>query len=557
MKMTAVLVLAFGVLALLRHRSAALRHWVLAVSVACAAMMPVLEMVVPPLVFPVGEPSILAVSALTGRQNHVPGVAHAPDVLNERVTVSTTEEPSLISTSAVTSIAGSLHLVWLAGICLGFLILVTGLGRLNWLAARSRRLTHGRWRELADEISSQSGIRRPFLLLQSDHPSLLVTWGLVLPKIILPAAARDWTEERARVVLSHELAHIRRGDWIVQMAAELLRSIYWFNPVLWLVCRRLRLESEHACDDEVMNRGVAGSAYAEHLIGLAKALHQRRYTWFPAPAMARPSSLERRIRAMLNDGLNRNPIGGRTRFVIFVLLFGAAATLAAAQNMFQTFSGTVFDSTGRPVPGVTLVLQSAQRQAKYEVKTNDAGAFEFVGLLSGDYALEAKVSGFVPLTQHLTLAGQNVQRRLTLEIGGLQETIAVNITVDDRESSVRPAVREARAPDLSGCVATAMGGRIIPPRKIKDVRPEYPSELRGTGTQGTVILTGRIGLDGFLTDLQAVGNPQPELANSAIAAVREWRYSQTLLNCTPVEPKITVTTSFRPIPPPPPPPPKP
>ncbi len=101
-------------------------------------------------------------------------------------------------------------------------------------------------------------------LLESTHPSLLVTWGLARPKVILPAAAAAWTDERARVVLSHELAHIRRGDWIVQLSAELLRAFYWFNPLLWIACRRLRLESEHACDDEVMSRGVEGTDYATH-----------------------------------------------------------------------------------------------------------------------------------------------------------------------------------------------------------------------------------------------------------------------------------------------------
>ena len=155
---------------------------------------------------------------------------------------------------------------------------------------------------------------------------MLVTWGLARPKVILPSAADAWTDERARVVLSHELAHIRRGDWIVQLSAELLRAFYWFNPLLWVACRRLRLESEHACDDEVMSRGVDGTDYATHLIELARALNQRRHMWFPAPAMARPSSLERRVRAMLNDqSRSRHPFPRGTRAAIFVLLFGVTS----------------------------------------------------------------------------------------------------------------------------------------------------------------------------------------------------------------------------------------
>ena len=150
--------------------------------------------------------------------------------------------------------------------------------RLAWLAVHAHRVTHGRWHDLAEEISRGYGLRRPVTLLQSSHPSLLVTWGLARPKVILPSAADAWTDERARVVLSHELAHIRRGDWIVQLSAELLRAFYWFNPLLWVACRRLRLESEHACDDEVMSRGVEGTDYATHLIELARALNQRRHT---------------------------------------------------------------------------------------------------------------------------------------------------------------------------------------------------------------------------------------------------------------------------------------
>jgi beta-lactamase regulating signal transducer with metallopeptidase domain len=101
--------------------------------------------------------------------------------------------------------------------------------------------------------------------------------------VILPSPASEWSDARARIVLSHELAHIGRGDWSLQMVAEALRAFHWFNPILWIVCRRLRLESEHACDDEVMRRGVAGTDYATHLVELARSLRQRRQLWLPAP----------------------------------------------------------------------------------------------------------------------------------------------------------------------------------------------------------------------------------------------------------------------------------
>ena len=174
-------------------------------------------------------------------------------------------------------------------------MLLVGFGRLTWLASRAEPLRHGAWRDLAQDIARQYGLRRPVVLLQSDHPTLLVTWGWLRPKVILPAGARDWTADRVRVVLCHELAHIRRGDWAAQMTAELLRSVYWFNPLIWIASRRLRRESEQACDDEVLNLGIDGPEYARHLArsrrgppaGTGEACFQ---TFRRRPCCARPAS---------------------------------------------------------------------------------------------------------------------------------------------------------------------------------------------------------------------------------------------------------------------------
>jgi hypothetical protein len=420
-------------------------------------------------------------------------------------------------------------------------ILLIGMLRLAWLAMHAREITQGRWYDLAEEISQGYGLRRPITLLQSTHPSLLVTWGVARPKVILPSAADAWSDERARVILSHELAHIRRGDWIVQLSAEVLRAFYWFNPLFWVACRRLRLESEHACDDEVMRRGVDGADYATHLIELARALNQRRHMWFPAPAMARPSSLERRVRAMLNNGIDRGSISPGTRAAIFVLLLGVTTAVAAAQSGFVTFSGSIADESARGIPGTTVTLTNEARQAKYEVKTNPLGRFEFVGLPSGDYGLEAKGIGFQSLKDVVTVAGQNIQRTYTLKLGTLQETI--NVKDDGRDP--RPSTfKERAAPPPAECVPSGAGGQIVPPKKLRDFAPTYPASLRGTGTNGVVMLKGRIALDGYITDISVEREAHPDFASAAVTAVREWVYSQTLLNCQPVEVGMTISVNF-------------
>jgi TonB family protein len=557
MKMSLIVFGALAVSFLLRRRSAALRHWVLAAGVACAAAMPMLTAAVPPWPLPFATPT-----AFTSYRDPLQGAVQASrlaaPVQPPRIAgaaVAATVPPA--AASAGFDLVAAFTFIWLAGTVVALAILLTGVLRLAWLAMHAHQITHGRWHDLAEEISRGYGLRRRVTLLQSTHPSLLVTWGLARPRVILPSAADAWSDERARVVLSHELAHICRGDWIVQLSAELLRAFYWFNPLLWIACRRLRLESEHACDDEVMSRGVDGTDYATHLIELARALNQRRYIWFPAPAMARPSSLERRVRAMLTNSLDRASISGRTRAAIFVLLFAVTAAVAAAQSGFATFSGSIVDETSRGIPGTTISLTNEARQAKYEVKTNASGQFEFVGLPAGDYALEATGMGFRVVREIVTVSGKNIQRSYTLRVGTLMETV----TVRDSGREVRPStitVNERIVVPKTECVPSDAGGQIKPPKKVRDFNPIYPANLRATGTEGVVILSGRIGLDGYITDISVLREAHPDLASAAVTAVREWHYSETLLNCQPVEVGITITVNFMGMPPPPPPaPPKP
>jgi beta-lactamase regulating signal transducer with metallopeptidase domain len=119
---------------------------------------------------------------------------------------------------------------------------------------------------------------------------------------------------------------------------------------VWLAARRLRLESEQACDDVVLKTGVDGSEYASELVDLARAFKADRQRFVPAAAIARPSSLERRVRAMLNVKLNRDPIT-RPASVAAALVLAVVTVLVAgfgvsAQSQFATFPDRFLISTG-------------------------------------------------------------------------------------------------------------------------------------------------------------------------------------------------------------------
>jgi hypothetical protein len=238
-----------------------------------------------------------------------------------------------------------------------------------------------------------------------------------------------------------------------------------------------------------------------------------------------------------------------TRVGILTLLVAAAAAVAAAQSGLASFTGRIVDEQSRSIQGATVALANDARQAKYEVKTNADGRFEFVGLPSGDYAIEVQGIGFQPIRDALTVAGKDVQRSFTMMLGRLQETVTVRVGAKEPAPQgardVPTVGAEVPTPPKWECVQSAGGGYIVPPKKIRNARPYYPSALRGTGTAGTVELEARIGLDGYVADVRIVGDAQPDFAQSAVAAVREWRYTETLLNCSPVEVVMMVKVNFQ------------
>jgi TonB family protein len=257
---------------------------------------------------------------------------------------------------------------------------------------------------------------------------------------------------------------------------------------------------------------------------------------------------------MLNASINRNPLTTSVRVAILVALLSVAVPIAGAQSSFFTFSGSIVDQTNRVIPKATLVLTNTDTQAKYEVRSDGTGHFEFVGLPNAQYALEVADAGFTTLKDAIRIAGRNMERTFQLQIGSLEETITITdrgqtrvVVPTAKVQEMRRQAQERRQSALEKCSASPpgpLGGNILQPTKLVDMKPKYPDYLKDSKIGGVVTMDALIGTDGNVRDVRVVDSPHPDLGNAAVEAVRQWQYSSTLLNCTPIEVRMKVTTNF-------------
>lgn len=538
LKATFVLTLAAIVAWAMHSSSAAMRHYAWVLGIACSLALPMLTLLLPSWH-----------SATLGNAAKLWGAAHAAGGGANLQKLPST----VINAAAASPLAGQLLnlalLVWALGALFIALKLLTGLARLAWLSSRSAPIADAAWAQVVSDKCAQLGIARPVkILVSADPASMPLTWGFVRPRILLPAGAMEWSRERQRTVLSHELAHIARHDWLMQTCGELARAIYWFHPLVWFAAAKLRSESERACDDSVLNSGVDPTHYANQLLELARTLKNAHRGWSTALAFARPSNLERRFIAMLNPNLSRGGISRRTGLLLklaaLCLLLPLAALRLPGQNLSGKLTGTIFDPSGGAVPNATIIMTN-HKAGTVDMTTSDAeGSFVFKALPAGEYEMKVLKPGFVVyLTPQVVLEpGRDLALNSKLQIGALNDTVDVQAEYQGQPYAMKASPSKETTAEAK---RIRIGGSVQAAKIITKVQPIYPESAKAAGAQGTVLLHAVVSKDGHPLSLQVLNSQvNPDLARAAVEAVSQWRYQPTLLNGDPVEIDTTIQVKF-------------
>jgi beta-lactamase regulating signal transducer with metallopeptidase domain len=238
--------------------------------------------------------------------------------------------------------------LWLVGVVVLSLRLL-----LQWLYAERFKRKHTKTasadlQHLLRVLALRMGVSYPVRLLESSLVDAPTVIGFLKPVILLPTSAlTGLTTQQLEAFLAHELAHIRRNDYLINILQSVIETLLFYHPAVWWVSSQIRVEREHCCDDVAV--GVSGSAvvYAKALATLETLRSQ------PQLAMAASGiSLVKRIRRLVAKPATRTrfPASWLISFSTLALLItGLGLWLYPHLTEAQTSPASlrVFDRNGK------------------------------------------------------------------------------------------------------------------------------------------------------------------------------------------------------------------
>ena len=373
LKSFVVLALAGGVCALWRRAAAATRHLIWFLAVASLPFLPLLNSI------PTGQRPLWAISSSSVSGNQISlALELAPKTITQNAMdapVATENFSANQTSTGGRKIATYFSVNWLAlgfaawlgGAALALISVAAGQFRLRQFSRNAQPVRDANWTRLVAEARETLRLHRTLTLLQSADDVMPLTWGWRSPLVLLPAEAARWPEERRRIVLLHELAHVKRADYLTQLVVNAVCAIYWFNPLVWLAARQMRVERELACDDLVLASGCKASDYAGHLVDIAQSF--RRVPLATAIAMARSSQLAGRVAAIVDGSRNRR-MRSASAIAILALIGGVAVCIGSS----GTISGGVDKAESlRQQQIARLKIFSAEKEKQSQLLAAAAG----------------------------------------------------------------------------------------------------------------------------------------------------------------------------------------
>lgn len=480
-KGTLLLLGAILVATALRRASAAVRHLVWGTVIASLLVLPIVSAVLPwrlsivPLPIAAapratlnsGTPTLPSPTGAPAESPREPGASLVP---SGKVAAPATTAPAAPSVSARLNPATlfvTLLLVWALGAVYLLGRLLLGALVLGRVVRRGRALDTPEWRRPLLEAADRLALERLPRLVMSDRLPMPFTCGVWHPAIVLPIEAAEWDDRRRRAVLFHELAHLTRYDLVANAFGQVAAAVYWFHPLVWMAVRKLRVESERACDDLVLGVGTRASEYADHLLQIVCRAARSRTPAVALP-MAQRHEFEGRMLAILERVARREPASWRHGALLATLALSLVLPLAAlAPSRPAVVAGDPVRMPMNVAVGQDTATPREQRSSSHSITATSTQTVPRTRTVTSAPTVQGRDTAAVvaALARALTDSVASVRADAAYALGQLEAGAAVEPLAARLLKDPSPKVREMCAWALAqignrGAV-TALGGAAL------------------------------------------------------------------------------------------------
>jgi beta-lactamase regulating signal transducer with metallopeptidase domain/HEAT repeat protein len=489
LKATIILVAALGVTLAMQRASAGARHlvWLVALGTllvvpAVAAWAPLPFEILPPLRTLSDAPPARDVAA---ELSLGAGNAARPDDDGSTALPAATP-PATVGTSVghspLTGMTGMGGISIFAAIWAAVVLVIASSLAYSALVVRrmvrqAKPLDSEDWLTPLWEIADRLGLDEAPRVLRSEEAKMPFACGVLNPTIVLPAECDTWSLDRRRAVLLHELAHVRRHDLVGHTLGRLACAVYWFHPLVWTAAKRLRSESERACDDLALACGTRATDYAEHLLEIVTSV-RRDATPSVALAMARRKEFEGRMLAILDPEL-RHSSPSRAQSAVLIaslalisLVVGAASP---ARRVATAAASQVAERQAVRQDSVTRAADSVTRRRAASAASSQGRQPEYPNDFSG--APRTSFEKRTNVEQHTNTDAQPVQQTRTNVANSQSASISTRVSTSSGggESDAEAALRQLIA-----------DGSTRDGKKLVDDRPALLAKILRTDTSAAL-----------------------------------------------------------------------
>ena len=266
--------------------------------------------------------------------------------------------------------------IWILGVWAFYFRQAAGWASLRRLQRRGVCPPPERWRRDLVRLSGQLRVSRPVLLLESFLADTPMVLGHFRPVILVPAGLLvGMPAAQMEALLLHELAHIRRCDYLVNLLQRAVEGLFFYHPAAWWISRVIRAERENCCDDIAVE--IGGDAH-EYAVALA-TLEQNRWPGRETVMAATGGNLVKRIRRLLYPQGPASASAPLLAVVLFVTTAGLALaawhaqpvekTSASAQQQMDSASTSPFQKWLNE--DVVYIITDQERTAFQKLTTDD------------------------------------------------------------------------------------------------------------------------------------------------------------------------------------------